>query len=645
MVVLTKRIDDMSKGKSEKGKSEKGLIDESFDWDDEFLSSEDEGITKIRAFMAIAEDEPFIRKVDARSGQWVNITMKKADESSSMLAPEITSDSKFERDTQEPLPPLPKLIGAKPTSISISLISLADLRTKMADLTLNTTKSTRTNKRFDKKADTSTEQLLLTLMEEDYLKRSVWYLDSGCSRHMTWVKQYLHRYSKESCPKVVFGDKSSSNTEGYGSVNYNGITFTRVAYVNGLKDNLISISQLCDANFKVLFTKTQRTIFNKNDEVVLLAPIRRDVYVIDMSSYNEESNTYGKPHEVRVKELRSDNGIEFRNHNLESFCDEKGEAVNTACYTQNRSIKVKWHGKTAYDVFRGRSPNISYFHVFGCFVHIHNHMDHLGKFDEKADNEFFLGYSPMAKAFRDYGSPEDTPELIILDDQPTPSKDDHRGLADGIDPNEVQDYTISKIQTCPTQIIPSAETNSQPFVPQDICAFLNGKISEEVYMQQPPRFERSEHPDTSLSECLSEMPYASPNNLGPNESGVSVNKALFRGMIRPLMYLTTSRPDIQFSTCLCARYQANPKESHLVSVKRIFRYLKGTPNIGLWYHKGSCFHLKAYSDSDYAGCNLDRKSTLGGCQILGGKLVCQSAKKQSSVAMSSSKAEYVAGAG
>ncbi|GKB60214.1 retrovirus-related pol polyprotein from transposon TNT 1-94 [Tanacetum coccineum] len=90
-----------------------------------------------------------------------------------------------------------------------------------------------------------------------------------------------------------------------------------------------------------------------------------------------------------------------------------------------------------------------------------------------------------------------------------------------------------------------------------------------------------------------------------------------------------------------AWYQANPKESYLVDVKRIFRYLKGTLNLSLWYLNGSGFDLKAYSDSDYVGCNLDRKSTSGGCQILGGKLVCWSAKKQSSVAMSSAKAEYV----
>ncbi|GKE19328.1 retrovirus-related pol polyprotein from transposon TNT 1-94, partial [Tanacetum coccineum] len=76
------------------------------------------------------------------------------------------------------------------------------------------------------------------------------------------------------------------------------------------------------------------------------------------------------------------------------------ETVNSACYTQNRSITVKRHGKTAYDVFKGRSPNISYFYVFGCPVHIHNHRDHLGKFDGKTDDGLFLGYFLVAKEFR-----------------------------------------------------------------------------------------------------------------------------------------------------------------------------------------------------------------------------------------------------
>ncbi|GKD16106.1 hypothetical protein Tco_1205264 [Tanacetum coccineum] len=136
-----------------------------------------------------------------------------------------------------------------------------------------------------------------------------------------------------------------------------------------------------------------------------------------------------------------------------------------------------------------------------------------------------------------------------------------------------------------------------------------------------------------------------PNNLGPDLNGKAVNETQYRCMIGSLMYLTASRLDIQFSSCLYARYQANHKKSHLIAINRIFRYLNGTPSLGLWYLKCLGFDLKGYFNSDYAGCNMDRKSTLGACQLLGGKLVCWSAKKQKSIAMSSAEAEYVAAAG
>ncbi|GJR18034.1 retrovirus-related pol polyprotein from transposon TNT 1-94 [Tanacetum coccineum] len=1025
----------------------------------EYVSSKDEGTTKIRAFMAIAEDEPSVGKANARYGQWVDITMKKtcskvtldqllseqipgnivkalggrgkrkdnislkeviftkADESSSMSIPKITSDFESKCETQEPLPPFPKLIGATLAGTLDSLISLSDLTLNMVDLTLDTSilKKTRPtsvkvspgyvikrktkNKSLvvsesytDKKADSSVEQLLLTLMEEfstcgstdhltkehlehaavkktliklkaqsplnptpnkapiiqkpfkdckyygfndhyfdnceyypgceDYLKRSVWYLDSGYSRHMTRIKQYLHRYSKESGPKVVFGDDSLEDTEGYGLVNCNGITFTK------------------------------GTIFNQNDEVILISLRRRDVYVIDMSSFNKESNACffakaspsvnwrwhkrlsylnfkninnlakhnlvsvlpsltfskdknysacekGKHHrasfkikrsfsinkslhllhmdlfklvkpqtinhnkytlviideysrkmenlnEVRVKELRSDNGTEFRNHKLEEFCDEKvisqnfsspytfkqngvaerknktlieaartmlnsvkllkqfwGEAVNTACYTQNRSIIVKRHGKTAYDVFKGRSPDISYFNVFGCPMYFHNHRDHFGKFDEKADDGFFLGYSPVDKAFRvfnirrqemeeivhvtfseddeaisqsnikgdainfnenrsflddefleprskvtqcsanieyfpyipsyenttptdspilqDSVSPKEPLEFTNADDHPAFSEHDNFESGDNLKPAEIQDNHIELVNIIgeplagittrsrvkdseaasaheclyvnflsemePKKLIEALEEEGWIIAMQEeLNQFERNKVwtlvpkphgwllrviisrkglimkkplhllqdwkpSGSFLLMQPTwvygvsegcekfifeskNFKGGDFKGISLCQgkyikdllkkydladsALVKCPMLPSNNLGLDESGVFVNETLFKGMIGSLMYLTASRPDIQFSTCLCAKYQANPKESHLVAVKNNFRYLKGTLNLGLWYPKGSGFDLKAYSDSDYVGCNLDRKSISGGCQILGG---------------------------
>ncbi|GJS19542.1 hypothetical protein Tco_0448174 [Tanacetum coccineum] len=105
-----------------------------------------------------------------------------------------------------------------------------------------------------------------------------------------------------------------------------------------------------------------------------------------------------------------------------------------------------------------------------------------------------------------------------------------------------------------------------------------------------------------------------------------------------------SRPDIMFAVCACSRFQVTPKTSHLHTVKRIFRYLKGKPKLGLWYPRESSFDLEAYSDSDYVGANLDRKSTTGGCQFLGRRLILWQCKKQTIVATSTTEAEYVAAA-
>ncbi|GKE95727.1 hypothetical protein Tco_1580582 [Tanacetum coccineum] len=127
-----------------------------------------------------------------------------------------------------------------------------------------------------------------------------------------------------------------------------------------------------------------------------------------------------------------------------------------------------------------------------------------------------------------------------------------------------------------------------------------------------------------------------------DEDEEEVDVHMYRSMIGSLMYLTSLRPDIMFAVCVCARYQVNPKVSYLHVVKRIFRYLKGQPKLGLWYPKDSLFDLVAYTDSDYAGANLDRKSTTGGCQFLGCKLISWQCKKQIVVVNSTTKAEYMA---
>ncbi|GMI75421.1 hypothetical protein HRI_001211400 [Hibiscus trionum] len=136
-------------------------------------------------------------------------------------------------------------------------------------------------------------------------------------------------------------------------------------------------------------------------------------------------------------------------------------------------------------------------------------------------------------------------------------------------------------------------------------------------------------------------PMSSSTKLDKDEGGKCVDSKLYRSMIGSLLYLTASRPDILFSVCLCARFQASPRESHLIAVKRIFRYLRDTPCLGLWYPRVSTFNLHAYSDADYGGCKIDRKSTSGTCQFLGSMLISWFSKKQNSVALSTTEAEYI----
>nr|GEX41234.1 hypothetical protein [Tanacetum cinerariifolium] len=215
--------------------------------------------------------------------------------------------------------------------------------------------------------------------------------------------------------------------------------------------------------------------------------------------------------------------------------------------------------------------------------------------------------------------------------------------------------------------------------------FLYGLPKEEVYINQPDGFVDPYHPDKvyRLKKALYGLKQAprrgiqihqSPHGIFINQakyaqeilikhgmttcdsvgtpmatkhldadlSGTSADQTKYRSMVRALMYLTTSRPDIVHATCYCARYQAKPTEKHLTAVKRIFRYLKDTIHKGLWYPKDTGFELTVFSYSNHAGCLNSRKSTSGGIQFLAGdKLVSWSFKKQDCTSMSSAESEYV----
>ncbi|GJZ15339.1 retrovirus-related pol polyprotein from transposon TNT 1-94 [Tanacetum coccineum] len=228
------------------------------------------------------------------------------------------------------------------------------------------------------------------------------------------------------------------------------------------------------------------------------------------------------------------------------------------------------------------------------------------KFDEKADDGYFLGYSLVSKAFKVFNTRrQQTKETyhITFDESPDAIKFT-KSLVDNIDIAKSERYPpyeylhpynpSQRLEAIRVYLAFATYMNFIVYQMDVKSAFLNGKLKEEVYVKQPLGFERSKFPNhvcklekpfmdlNKLQEHV-KTPMVPPNKLGPNLNGNDINKTQYRGMIGSLMYLTASRPDIQFSTCLYARYQANPKESQLITVKSIFRdhILKG--DIGLHF--------------------------------------------------------------
>nr|GEU33672.1 hypothetical protein [Tanacetum cinerariifolium] len=530
-----------------------------------------------------------------------------------------------------------------------------------------------------------------------------------------------------------------------------------------------------------------------------------------------------------------------RENNMYNVDLKNAEAVNTACYVQNRVLVTKPHNKTPYELLLSRSPSIGFMRPFGCPVTILNTLDPLEKFDGKADEGFLVKYSVNGKAFRVFNSRtrivqetlhinflENKPnvagigpkwlfnidtlnmsmnyQLVVSGNQPndnagikenldaevtsnkkhdeTPKRDDkgksHVDLPTGvrdlraefkefssnntnrvnaisapvnavgpnstnntnsfntaspsihvvspnfgitrkssfIDPSKYPDdpdtpeledivYSDDKEDVGAASDLSNLETN----IPMDVkSAFLYGTIEEEVHVCQPLGFEDPDYPDkvyvddiifgstnkelckafeklmknkfqmssmgeltfflelqvkqkddgvfisqdkyvakilrkfsfTDVKSAITPIEIEKPLLKDPDGKDVDVH--IYRSMIGSLMYLTSSRPDIMFTVCACARFQVTPKVSHLHAVKNIFRYLKGKPQLSLWYPKDSPFNLVVYYDSDYAGASLDRKSTTRGYQFLGCRLISWQCKKQTVVATSSTEVEYIAAA-
>ncbi|GJR29693.1 ribonuclease H-like domain-containing protein [Tanacetum coccineum] len=250
-------------------------------------------------------------------------------------------------------------------------------------------------------------------------------IDSGCSRHMTGNMSYLTHYKEIDRGYVAFGgNPKGGKITGKYTIKTGNLDFENVYFVRELKFNLFSVSQMCDKKNSVLFNDTECIVLSPNfklidESQVLLRILRKNnMYSVDLKNIvpkrgltclfakatSDESKLW---HRRLVTERRNRTLIEAVRTML---ADSKlpttfwAEAINTACYVQNRVLVVKPHNKTPYERFHGRTPTLSFIRPFGCPVTILNTIDHLGKFDGKADESLFVGYSLSSKSFRVFNS-------------------------------------------------------------------------------------------------------------------------------------------------------------------------------------------------------------------------------------------------
>nr|GEX69965.1 uncharacterized mitochondrial protein AtMg00810-like [Tanacetum cinerariifolium] len=349
-------------------------------------------------------------------------------------------------------------------------------------------------------------------------------------------------------------------------------------------------SQL-NANSELICATCKKSMFDGVHDMCLLDFVK-NVNSRAKSDKKHKNKIFGK--------LRGSNAIDI---------PLSSSLVMTVRFENDHIARIMRYGDYQLD----KKPDVSFFHVFDalCYPTIDN--DNLGKLDAKANIGFFIGYAPTKKAFRIYN--KRTRKII-----------------------ETIHVTFDELTAMASEQFSLGPRLQLPLADAPRAADLADYLVSTSIDQDDPLISISSTQEQEYSLSISQE----KSKLDEDLQGKPVDATQYRGMIGSFMYLTSNRPNLIFVVFLCAQYQTKPTEKHLNAVKRIFRYLKGTINMGLWYSKDTGMSLTAYADADHAGCQDTRRSTLGSAQFLGDKLVSWSSKKQKSIAISSIEAKYIA---
>ncbi|KAH9716748.1 Integrase catalytic domain-containing protein [Citrus sinensis] len=455
--------------------------------------------------------------------------------------------------------------------------------------------------------------------------------------------------------------------------------------------------------FRIFYKKVQ------NEKGYSISYIRSDHGgEFENHAFENFCNDFGIEHQFSSPRTPQQNGVvERKNRSIQEMARTMlnenslpkyfwAEAVNTACYVLNRVLIRPNLNKTPYELWKDRKPNIGYFKVFGCKCFVLNTKDNLGKFDPKSDVGIFLGYSNSNKAYRVYNkrtliveesmhvtfdesNPSSTEKVVVDDNaeeeqQEEASNDNQEDAPRGIqeepheetnaEQNEGTSQTLPKewryVSSHPKDVIlgdPSRGVTTRSSL-RNTC-----EHAAFIYQIEPKSFTDAENDESWIMAMQEELNQFERNNVwelvpNPEHQSIIGTKWVFRNKMDESGVVVRNKArlvaqgynqeegiDFDETFAPVARFQSCSKESHMLAVKRIFRYLIGTINLGLWYPRGTHIDLTCYSDADFAGYKVDRKSTSGTCHFLGHSLVSWLSKKQNSVALSTTEAEYITAAG